>query len=505
MKPTRIHLLRAAIVTVWLILMAWLIRYEAFPEKFTRRLPGYRALFSRDVLVKDSWMKILYNETPIGFAHTNLEVDEFNPGERFLLTSTMTLRMTLMGMEQNITVDTDARLDVLQQLQRFSFQLKTEDYTLRMRALRRNDGRFAVSIHSPAGRQSMTVDIPEDAILYSPMTDLAIRQLKPGRQLRMKTLEPATLTTTDMIIMANQWEQISLQDMPSPVRALALTASYRNMSFRAWMNEDGEILRQETPFGWVLEKTTADGAMAALETARGGAAGDMLRAMAVTVDGTLQNPRTASYVRLRLHGTTPDPKRLASNRQKIEALEPNAIVLTLFPATWHKHPDELPPEQVTEFTATTPAIQADHPDILKLARSITAQAVEPEDKARRIHQWVYENLVKEMTVSMPNALDVLRMMRGDCNEHTYLFVALARAAGIPADIVVGLAWNEDRFYYHAWPTVFVNGWVEMEPTWGDELAGASHLALARGELPEQLTILQALGRLRITVQEEGTP
>ena len=123
------------------------------------------------------------------------------------------------------------------------------------------------------------------------------------------------------------------------------------------------------------------------------------------------------------------------------------------------------------------------------------------DKARAIYRYVHDRVDKRMTVSLPSALDVLRTMRGDCNEHTYLFVGLARAAGLPAVVKVGLAYHEGGFYYHAWPAVYVGEWVEMDPTWGQEGVDATHLALVEGELAQQVQLVKVMGQLRIAILE----
>ncbi len=53
----------------------------------------------------------------------------------------------------------------------------------------------------------------------------------------------------------------------------------------------------------------------------------------------------------------------------------------------------------------------------------------------------------KMSLSIPSALEVLEQRAGDCNEHTVLFTALARAAGIPCRVATGLAWSTGQFYY----------------------------------------------------------
>jgi hypothetical protein len=98
---------------------------------------------------------------------------------------------------------------------------------------------------------------------------------------------------------------------------------------------------------------------------------------------------------------------------------------------------------------------------------------------------------------------VLLRREGDCNEHTYLAVALARAVGIPARITVGIVCHEGAFYYHAWPAFHVGaaGWLETDPTFGQDRVDATHIALLQGELQSQAELTRVFGRLRVEVVE----
>ena len=102
---------------------------------------------------------------------------------------------------------------------------------------------------------------------------------------------------------------------------------------------------------------------------------------------------------------------------------------------------------------------------------------------------------------------MLARREGDCNEHTYLFVALARAAGLPARIHVGLVYSEmdgapGAFYYHAWPSVYVGEWVELDPTLGQKTVDATHISVAQGEIADQLKLLGLLGQVSVEIVEE---
>jgi transglutaminase-like putative cysteine protease len=94
---------------------------------------------------------------------------------------------------------------------------------------------------------------------------------------------------------------------------------------------------------------------------------------------------------------------------------------------------------------------------------------------------------------------VLRARAGDCNEHAQLYVALARAVGLPARAVAGLAYVGGKFYYHAWPEVFLGDWVAVDPTFGQFPADAAHLRFVIGGFSKQAELVRLIGRLRVDV------
>ena len=126
-------------------------------------------------------------------------------------------------------------------------------------------------------------------------------------------------------------------------------------------------------------------------------------------------------------------------------------------------------------------------------------------RAERLTRYVNGLLEKKPTVSIPSAREVLRTKVGDCNEHTALYVAMARALGIPARIAVGLVFVRGAFYYHAWPEVYIDEgggrglWLPVDPTLNEFPADATHVRLARGGLDKQTLILPLVGRLKMTV------
>jgi transglutaminase-like putative cysteine protease len=153
----------------------------------------------------------------------------------------------------------------------------------------------------------------------------------------------------------------------------------------------------------------------------------------------------------------------------------------------------------TAFTNPEPLIQSHDVRIRALAIRILHRERDPRKAAELLNAWVHDSIKPRVTFGVPSAIQVLEGGTGDCNEHTQLFVALARAVGIPARVTAGLAYLDGKFYYHAWPEILLNGWVAVDPTFGQFPADAAHLRFVVGGLARQTELLRLMGNLKIDV------
>jgi hypothetical protein len=118
--------------------------------------------------------------------------------------------------------------------------------------------------------------------------------------------------------------------------------------------------------------------------------------------------------------------------------------------------------------------------VLALARDLTATQPTPYDRARAIESYL-RTLPYDLNLPPPPNRDVVdyflfELRRGYCDYYASAMVVLARAAGIPARLVIGYAGGEfdpaqGRYRVseadaHAWAEVYFPGygWIEFEPT-----------------------------------------
>src|SRR5262249_57226823 len=97
---------------------------------------------------------------------------------------------------------------------------------------------------------------------------------------------------------------------------------------------------------------------------------------------------------------------------------------------------------------------------------------------------VYRSLNKSYSSNADPARAVLDRKAGDCTEHPLLMVALARAAGLPAREVGGVAFvraHKPLFGWHAWAEVHDGKqWVSVDPTWDQVYVDGTHIKMSEG-------------------------
>lgn len=190
----------------------------------------------------------------------------------------------------------------------------------------------------------------------------------------------------------------------------------------------------------------------------------------------------------------------AHSRQAVEPGEGGGIRLRI--GTGQGTPLAAGPEEAAENLKETVGYPIHHESVKALARQAIGDATEPRQKVERLVRFVGDFVKDALRPELVDIPRLIREPRGDCSEHAILFVALARAAGVPAREVGGLMYMGDEvkaFGWHAWAEVVLDGrWVEVDPTWNQMEPDATHILVGAGEEAEAKTVW-ALGRLQIRV------
>ena len=443
------------------------------------------------------WRGIYYRNEKIGFT-----VSQTIPaGEGFELQEDGRLQMSLLGARNVVAIRTRARVDKDFVVQSFDFSLDPGSDGTTVRGT--IDGRtLHLSVSTPSGTHE------EDRVLGDPPVlslnlarRLADAGLAPGARYTWTIFDPATLGNSPIAVDVGARELVTVNRRRLP--AFRVDADYAGLKTTSWITDTGEVVLEKSPTGFqtVLE-TQAEAQMMAVPFS---VRNDLLSASAIVPAGRLQidEPRDVRRLRLRLSGAEVDRAAMYGVGQSIDG----DVVEIRDPQSLQSVSGD---RDVSQFLRPEPRIESTAPEIVAEAEKATSNAVGDRARAERLTRHVNAILEKKPTVSIPSAREVLRTGVGDCNEHTALFVAMARAIGIPSRIAVGLVSVHGAFYYHAWPEVYLAEgqtrglWLPVDPTLNEFPADATHLRLARGGLDQQARILPLIGKLRIEILDLET-
>ena len=499
------------VVVVWVITMAALVNREylqASPASLATDLARYGPTAV--------WNGVYYRGEKIGFTVSQTTRTD----EGFELQEDGRLQMLLLGQASAATIRTSARVDP-------DFALRSFDFSL-------DPGTGAVSVHGtvapppvPGGSYRLDLSITSSGVTRSERRELAEApvlsqnlsrlmaggRLVRGSQHRWTILDPATLRSAPVTLTVG--ERSMVRTGSTTVPAFRIEMDFQGLRTTSWVTDTGDVVREESPLGLMTLRETAERAQGLAVPGR--VQIDLLQASAVVpqMRQRIDEPRDVLRLTLQLSGAGIARDEMHGAGQTVDG----DTIEIVDPRTLRAGPAA---RDLERFLRAEPLIESDAPQIRAEGERAIAPPAGVTDapadadaasasgrvwrlRAERLTRYVNALLDKKPTVSLPSALDVLRTKVGDCNEHTALYVAMARSIGLPARIAVGLVYVHGAFYYHAWPEVYLREggdrglWLPVDPTFNQFPADATHLRLARGGLEKQAAILPLLGRLKITV------
>jgi hypothetical protein len=148
------------------------------------------------------------------------------------------------------------------------------------------------------------------------------------------------------------------------------------------------------------------------------------------------------------------------------------------------------PRDVKNFTGNSPYIEANSSEIRKIVRDIEdTDPLTDWKKVEMLYDWVRDNLSYERG-ELKTVREALRDRTGDCEEMTSTFVALCRAARVPARCV----WIPN----HCYPEFYMEDEQGNGYWFPCQVAGTRNF----GSMPEYLPILQKGDRFKVPEKPE---
>lgn len=497
------------VLLLWVGAIGWLVRRE-----FWRTEGSLLTEATLSLPPGATYYVLSLGGQQIGFASNTVDT----LADTIRVDDVMVLEVPALGEMHRTDARTEAWLTRRMELRGFSARLRGDIGQFAARGTVHGDSLLTVELESGGDRQSVRVPLVRPIVLPGllPLHVTFGGRVQVGSRFTVRTFDPLLLRERDVELRVTGDSTFILPDSAmfdstaqrwqparwDTVHAFRLNQDLGGITVEAWIDDLGRIVRAASPMGFSMERTAFEIAHENFRRrspaeALAAASGDVIRQTAIESNVRV---RTAGLteLRVRLQGVDLRGFDLPGGRQ---ALRGDTLVVTIEGADLLSPEYRLPASgpEFAAFTTPEPLIQSRDPRIEAQARQIAGRIRDPRRVAEELNRWVYENLDKQITVSVPSAVQVLEARRGDCNEHTVLYVALARALGLPARTAAGLVYLDGRFYYHAWPEVYLNGWVAVDPTFGQFPADASHLRFTVGGLARQVELIRLIGRLELDV------
>jgi hypothetical protein len=323
---------------------------------------------------------------------------------------------------------------------------------------------------------------------------LSHQRLEVGDTYQIGLFDPTTMSQTPVSLKVTSEETITIHEEERETFRVEL--DFHGARLTSWISPYGEVLKEEGFLGMTLIKTREEDALEGLPQV---AAVQLMQEAAIEPDRAIEKPRQLKRLELRLSGIRGSGWSLAGGRQAWDWRKKRLIVLREVLGDVSSIQIPLNKTKMAQYLQSTLLIQSDAPELIGQAATVVDREEDGLSAVTRLVGWVYENVEKRPTLSVPSALDVWKRRAGDCNEHSVLFAALARAAGIPTRVVAGLLYVEGRFFYHAWNEVYLREWLAVDPLLNQVPADPTHIRLVIGGLERQVQLVSVIGKLGIEV------
>ncbi len=487
-----LNLFGIAVVTLW-VFMIGLLTMSLYIDHQDDSIASAQVTGEIDSTERE-WKEIYLNGKKVGYSVNLIAPLE----EGYFLQEEIFLRLKLMGSASSVYTATQCRIDSQFLLESFDYSMKSGVVLFHVSGQVKDK---ELTIKTGKGKEKRTQVIP---LVQSPMIGVGVDQflktkkIKVGDSFKVPLFDPATMAQKEAVIRVVGRESLSIDKIS--YSAFRLEAEMWGQLLTFWLDENGTTLKEEGLMGLTIVKSSPARAPRDLEYI--GEDIDFYESASVKVGRTLPEPSRVKYLKLRVDGIDDadlDPKVLNAGRQRFHegVLE---ISRETPPIQNHqKRPYEESDEEMKIFLEPELNIESDDPAIVKKANEIVRDEDDALVAARRLCVWVYQKLEKKPVLTIPSAIEVLKTMVGDCNEHATLLTALLRASGIPAKLCIGLTYSRGQFFYHAWTEAYVGEWISMDATLNELPVDATHIKLVEGNLDKQVAIAGLIGKLELEV------
>jgi len=427
----------------------------------------------------------------------------------------ITITVSRMGVSMTVEIKRTSIETTAGEPLGFEVEQKLGAMVMKMAGQVDKQGNVSLTTNSMGIEQKSTLQWPQGAVMDEGLRLLELRNgLEEGSLYFAKIFEPTMQQALHAQIRIGPKQKIDLLGRVVDARKVTTTLNAPGAGevvSASYVDDDLHLLKDITPIAGIQVEMIS----CAKEFALGrNDVVELIDKMFLASPVPLDNLGAAKSITYYLAptGDVPELTIPSSDNQKVQQFKDGRVIVTVEPVAAParvKFPYKGPDQAILEATRPTRFLQSDHEQIVDLARRAVGDSKDAAEAAGKIEAFVAEYIEnRSLSVGYASAAEVALSKQGDCSEFAVLTAAMCRAVGIPAQVVVGVAYvsnfgGHQGFGGHAWTHAYVGGkWIGLDAAFRGAGRGgydAGHIALAAGdgEPGDFFNLAATLGQFKI--------
>ena len=435
---------------------------------------------------RTQYMAVMMDGKKVGHSVATFKIDK----GKALTNVKMALTLSRAGMPITISIDT-LKIETPDG-KPLGFSLTLNQGQVVTRGTIGKDGKLNVVMSMAGMKQEKVIPWPKGALMSHGLMLLQRKAgLKPGTTITATTFEPLTssqMTVTSTVGKKTKVDLLGRVVMLTEVKSVT-QSKMGKINATTYVDDEFFPLKSIMPtmgMETVIIDCSKAVAMASNETL------ELISKVILASPVALTKKMLGGTLVYTIKPTSPtaELKFLDDANQSVKTADDKTTTLTIRPTPAPKNaPLPYKGKDPTALEALKPSsyVQSDHKTIRDLAGKAVGDAKDAATAAARIEKFVRSYIkTKNLSVGYATAVEVAQSREGDCTEHAVLTASLCRAVGIPAQVVMGLAYvngfaeHRNVFGPHAWNRAFIGGkWVGLDSALKEFNTG--HIAIAHGD------------------------
>ena len=436
------------------------------------------------------WFNISMDGERVGFAH--MKIGKTDEGYR--IESQASIKLHLMGFSRESTVRESYLVGPDLVLRSFATDSQVNGRRLLLQGEVTPKG---IRVTQESGGRKKERLLKSKGPVY-PSLALNVYPLmhgaQAGKRYKIAMLDPDSGDLTQVKV-----EVVGAETLPSGTAVLHLKNSLYPVDNDIWVDFKGNSLKESVRDDLIVTLPEDEASARLYLTSAALAKRDpVLDFSLIRVASPLPPPEQLQKLSVEFTGI-PAALPLLQGKGQAAARLPDGRVLFTMPNPAFVTPAAETP--AAAYLQPAEGIPSGNPEIVARMAAIVGAEKDPVPAARRLMVWVTKE-IKGAVNDSQSPLATLKSRSGNSESHARLYTALARAAGIPTRLALGLVYAKGQgFLYHGWAESYLDGWVTVDPTYGELPADRTHIKLTEGDAEGVGYLADMIGRVQAKVIE----